>query len=96
MKKINLFIIGFGLGFTLFYNIGFIFLIPIYFYFAKKDIKSLVLIMIGSTVSVLIFNQMYILSLLFLEVVIFFVVILFNSLKQKNKLIYIIYSVSII
>ena len=44
MKKINLILIGFGIGLTLNYNIGIALIIPVILYYGKKDLRNLILI----------------------------------------------------
>lgn len=85
MKKINLIIISIGLGLTINFGIGYIFIIPVLIYYLKKDIRNVFYLLPGITLSVIVSNISNLLSILILELLAVLLILLINGFDKIKK-----------
>jgi len=82
MKKVNLIIIGLGIGLTINYGVGYALLIPVFLYYLKKDIKNSFYLVPIISIGTLIFNFENLVAILILEL--FIVLSCFFILNTKR------------
>ena len=82
MKKVNLIIIGLGIGLTINYGVGYALLIPVILYYLKKDIKNSFYLVPIISIGTLIFNFENLVAILILEL--FIVLLCFFIFNTKR------------
>ena len=96
MKKINLFLIGLGLGLTLFYDIGITLIIPVIMYYGRKELKNLIYLIPSILISVTLTNLEQLLFAATHLLLMILAIIFIQSFKKIKKYSIIFYSLMLV
>lgn len=96
MKKINLFLIGLGLGLTLFYDIGITLIIPVIMYYGRKELKNLIYLIPSILISVTLTNLEQLLFAATHLLLMILAIIFIQSFKKIKKHSIIFYSLMLV
>ena len=96
MKKINLVLIGLGLGLTLFYDIGITLIIPVIIYYGRKELKNLIFLVPPILIIVALTNVEQLLFVVTHLLLMLLSVIFIQSFKKIKKYNIIFYSLMLL